>query len=131
MVSDHNGSEMHRRYKRKMANLLRDWGYTVFGDSEDDEVEVRRDRTELDGNTPPYYVDVCAVNSSRIVCVEIDGYKGHRTRRAILKDKHRFDYIAKILGADVYRFAFYQLMGMDRKTIEEELELTKGSQNAR
>src|ERR1051325_7437432 len=117
MVVDHNGSERHKRYKRKVANLLRHFDYTVFGDM-DDEVMVCRGRT-----SPPYYVDLCACNSQGIVVVEIDGYKGHKTRRAILKDKSRLEYIRQRLNARVFRFAFWQLKNMDDDTIAEELGL--------
>jgi hypothetical protein len=99
--------------------LLRHFDYTVFGDM-DDEVMVCRGRT-----SPPYYVDLCAVSSEGIVVVEIDGYKGHKTRRAILKDKSRLDFIRQKLNARVFRLAFWQLKGMDDDTIAEELGLAK------
>lgn len=113
-----NESEQHKRFKRKMANLLRDHGYTVFGDIEDDEVQVWRGE-----NKTPYFVDVCACNASGILCIEIDGFKGHKSRYSIRKDKSRLNYIQQKFNAKVHRFAFWQLIGMDRKTIEEELEL--------
>lgn len=118
MVSDHNGSDRHKRYKGKVANILRRYGYTVFGDT-DDEIAVRREAFEA-----PYYVDVCACNSQRILIVEIDGYKGHKTRRAILKDTHRANYIKQVLKCDLYRFAFFQLTGVSDDLIAEELGLT-------
>jgi hypothetical protein len=100
-----------------VANILRRFGYTVFGDL-DDEVMVGRD-----GGSPPYYIDICGCSDTRILVVEIDGYKGHKTGYAIRKDKNRLEYIRKRLNADVYRFAFWQLIGMDDDTIADEMGL--------
>ena len=119
MVVDHNGSERHKRYKSKLALLLRRHGYTVFGDH-DDEIPI-----QPDPNSPPYFIDICAVSGSRILCIEVDGYRGHKTRRAILKDSHRTAEIIKALNGkpEFYRFAFWQLKGMDDATIAQELKL--------
>lgn len=119
LVVDHNGGERHRRYKRKVANLLRRHGYTVFGDR-DNEIAVEREWPN-----PPYYVDLCAVCGARVLVVEIDGPAGHSSRYAIRKDEMRLRYIKEKLKAECYRFAFYQLTGMDDNTIAQELGLTK------
>lgn len=117
MVSDFNGGERHKRYKRKVADILRRHGYTVFGDR-DDEIPVEREAPN-----PPYYLDLCAICGPRVLAIEIDGHKGHSSKRAILKDKNRFDYIKEKLKAECYRFAFYQLTDMSDELIEEELGL--------
>jgi hypothetical protein len=118
-----NESERHLRYKRKVANVLRDRGFTVFGDS-DDEVIIHRGKS-----SPPYYVDVCGCSDTRIIAVEIDGYVGHASRRRILRDKHRTDEIKRLINnIEIYRFAFWQLKGMDNETIALELGL-KGRDN--
>lgn len=120
-----NESERHLRYKRKVADILRDAGFTVFGDS-DDEVAIYRNDTKT-----PYFIDVCACSDTRIIAVEIDGYRGHNSRRAILRDKHRTNEIKELINnIEFYRFAFFQLKGMDNETIALELGLTsKGRDN--
>lgn len=116
-------SDRHLRYKGRVANILRRFGFTVFGDH-DDEIAIQpRERT-----APPYYVDICAVSGSRIIIVEIDGYRGHKSRYGILKDKNRSVEIKDILSAragkpEIYRFGFWQLKGMDDDTIAEELKI--------
>lgn len=122
MVVDHNGSERHIRYKQKVADLLRRHGHTVFGDH-DDEIPI-----QPDADTPPYYLDLCALYGKGVTVIEIDGYEGHKSQRAILKDKHRTIAIIQFfkkqgLTAKVYRFAFWQLKGMDDATIIQELGL--------
>ena len=102
--------------------MLRHHGYTVFGDM-DDEVAIPR---EL--GAPPYYVDVCACDSQGIIVVEIDGYVGHRTRRAILKDRNRtteiLDYFRRWgVMARLCRLAFWQLKNTPDDLIAQELRL--------
>jgi len=114
-----NESERHIRYKSRMALLLRRHGYTVFGDH-DDEIPV-----QCDPNSPPYFIDICAISGQRILCIEIDGYKGHNSRRAIFRDKHRTAAITSKLNGkpEFYRFQFFQLKDMDDETIAEELKI--------
>lgn len=115
----YNESERHKRYKQKVANVLRSFDYTVFGDNGDDEISVRRD--EL---SPPYYIDICGCNDKRILVVEIDGFKGHKTRYAICKDKARLEFIKEKLGknCEVHRFAFWQLTPFNEETKENIIE---------
>lgn len=114
-----NESERHLSYKRKVADICRRYGFTVFGDR-DDEIPIHYEPT-----SPPYYLDICAVSGQRILCIEIDGYKGHKSRRAILRDKHRTAAIIKALNGkpEFYRFQFFQLKGMDDGTIAQELQI--------
>lgn len=117
-----NESDRHLRYKSKVANLLRRYGHTVFGDH-DDEIPI-----QCEPDAPAYHLDLCALYGKGVVIVEIDGYEGHKSRRAIFKDKHRTAAIIKYfkaqgLTAKVYRFAFFQLTGMDDATIAKELGL--------
>jgi hypothetical protein len=114
-----NESDRHLAYKRKVADLCRRHGYTVFGDH-DDEIPIT-----CDADSPPYYLDICAVSGQRILCIEIDGYKGHSSRRAIFRDKHRTIAIAKALNGkpEFYRFQFFQLKDMDDGTIAQELQI--------
>ena len=105
-----------------MANILRRYGYTCFGDH-DDEIAI-----QCNADTAPYSLDLCALSSKGVTIVEIDGYQGHSTRRAILKDNHRTKAIIEHfkkngLKARVFRFAFYQLTDIDDETIAKELEL--------
>ena len=121
-----NESERHIQYKGKVANVLRKNGFTVFGDSiirqrDDDEVSIIWSPSEK-----PYYIDICACGPSGIVLVEIDGYRGHRSRRAICKDKNRtatiLDYFSnRGVNARLVRFAFFQLKGASDELIAEEL----------
>lgn len=94
----------------------------MFGDH-DDEVSI-----QCDPNTFARSLDLCALSDQGVTIVEIDGYQGHSSGRAIHKDKHRTDEIIAYfkrngLKAKVYRFAFWQLVGMDDQTIAKELEL--------
>jgi hypothetical protein len=104
-----------------VADILRHHAFTVFGDH-DDEIPVRHDI-----NSPPYFLDICAVSGQRVIVVEIDGYKGHKSRRGILKDSHRTAAIIRALNGkpEVYRFAFWQLKDCEDSLIEQELGLTK------
>ena len=116
---DHNGGPRHRRYKRKVANILRQYGYSVAGEN-DDEFAVQRP-----GDSPPYFIDVVASNGTRVLAIEIDGHKGHWSRRALLKDRNRAaDIKALVKDAEMYRFAFFQLTNMPDEVIAEELGLS-------
>lgn len=113
-----NESDRHKRYKRKVANVLRNHGYRVAGDNEDEFAVFRS------GDTPPYFVDLCASNSTRVIICEIDGYVGHNSRRKILHDMHRTNELKTLIkDIEVFRFAFFQLKGMDDGTIAEELQI--------
>ncbi len=108
-----------------MADLLRRHGRVVFGDH-DNEIPI-----QPDADAPPFYLDICALLGQGVIVVEIDGYAGHKSQRAILKDKHRTTAIiqffkTKGLEAKVYRFAFWQLTPFNKETeelITKELEL--------
>jgi very-short-patch-repair endonuclease len=101
-----------------VANVLRNNGYRVAGDNED-EFSVFRDE-----NSPPYSLDLVASNSARTIAVEIDGYRGHKSRRRILYDAHRTNELKTLIkDLEVFRFAFWQLKGMDDGTIAEELQI--------
>lgn len=101
--------------------LCRRYGFTVFGDH-DDEIPI-----QCEPNSPPYFIDICAVSGKRILCIEIDGYKGHSSRRAIFRDKHRTAAITRALNGkpEFYRFQFFQLKDIEDKYIIEELGLEK------
>ena len=113
-----NESDRHKRYKRKVANVLRSYGYRVAGDNEDEFAVFRS------GDSPPYFIDLCASNSKRVIAIEIDGYVGHKSRRRILHDMHRTNELKTLIkDLEVFRFAFFQLKGMDDGTIAEELQI--------
>jgi hypothetical protein len=119
MVTGYLGSERHKQYKRKVANVLRQYGYKVAGDHDDEFSLVH------DADSWPFSCDLIAASDTRVIVVEIDGYRGHSSHRAILKDKHRFDSIKRALySAECYRFAFFQLKNTDDKLIAQELGLT-------
>lgn len=108
-----------------MANVLRRHGSTVFGDH-DDEVSI-----QCEPDTFPYSLDLCALSDQGVIIIEIDGYAGHKSGRAIRKDAHRTNAIIKYfrkngLKAKVYRFAFWQLTPFNKETeelIAQELQL--------
>lgn len=116
-----------------MANLLRRHGHTVFGDH-DNEIPI-----QCEPDAPPYYLDICALLGQGVIIVEIDGYAGHKSKRAIRKDKHRTTAIIKYfraqgLTAKVYRFAFWQLTPFNKQTeelIAKELELVQDQTQGR
>jgi hypothetical protein len=117
-----NESERHKRYKKRLADICRARGFRAIGDN-DDEAYVFRN-----GDSFPYFLDVYASNGERDIAVEVDGYKGHNSRRRILRDKHRTNELKDIVyNLEVYRFAFFQLRGMDDETIALELGLKGGN----
>jgi hypothetical protein len=117
-----NESERHKRYKKRLADICRARGFRAIGDN-DDEAYVFRN-----GDSFPYFLDVYASNGERDIAVEVDGYKGHNSRRRILRDKHRTNELKDIVyNLEVYRFAFFQLKGMDDETIALELGLKGGN----
>lgn len=91
----------------------------MFGDH-DDEIPIT-----CEPNAPPYFIDITAVSGKRILCIEVDGYKGHKSRRAIQRDKHREIAISKALNGkpEFYRFQFFQLTDIEDSYIIEELRL--------
>jgi len=117
-VTDHNGSKRHQRYKQRVANVCRQYGFQVFGD-QDNEVEISREQTY------PFYIDLLATNGTRILAIEIDGPKNHSSHYAKKKDANRLDYIKQKLGprCETYRFGFWQLAGTSDELIAEELKL--------
>ena len=118
MVSDYLGSDRHKRAKRQVADVLRSKGFEVYGDKDNEFAIIRPE------GQGAYYLDVYAFNSKRGIVVEIDGYKGHRTKRAILKDTHRANWIKKMLRVELYRFNFSQLKDMDNDTIANEMQIS-------
>lgn len=120
---DHNGSERHRRAKKQMANLLRLNGATVTGDN-DDELKIIRPDNKL-----PRSIDLCARLGPRIIFIEVDGFTGHKTKRAIAKDKARTAEITSLVPhSELYRFAFFQLTPWNDSTknaVLEEMSICK------
>lgn len=120
MVVDHNGSPRHRRYKAKVANVFRAYGGVAAGDKND----------EFTLTTParrfPLSLDVVAFCCQRMFAVEINGYKGHNTRRAHFKDFHRAEEIKELVkDIECYSFSFWQLKGCPDELIAQELGLKK------
>jgi hypothetical protein len=100
-----------------MADLFRCHGGRAAGD-EDDEFDVFRP-----DNEKPYWCDVVASLGSRTFVVEILGFKGHNSGRAIRKDKNRENEIkALIYGIEFYSFWFWQLTPFNKETEELILE---------
>jgi hypothetical protein len=92
----------------------------VAGDNEDEFAVFR------DADTPPYFVDLCASNSKRVIICEIDGYVGHSSRRKILHDVHRTNELKTLIkDIEVFRFAFFQLKSCPDELIAEELGLNE------
>jgi hypothetical protein len=86
----------------------------------DDEFLVTRP-----GDLNPFYIDVVAFCQGRLFAVECDGYKGHSSRRGLLKDMHRTTEIkALVMDIECFRFAFWQLVNVSDDLIAEELGLT-------
>lgn len=115
-----NESDRHIRYKQKVANILRSKGYQVRGDQDDEFAIIRPEYPYA------YFVDLCASNGQRDIVVEIDGYRGHKSRRNILKDAHRFEAIKELIaGVECFRFSFWQLKNCPDELIAEELRLNE------
>lgn len=101
-----------------MANVFRSYGGLAAGDK-DDEFACATATGRF-----PLYIDIVAIHNERVFAVEIDGYKGHASKRAIQKDKTRFSEIKdSIKDVECYRFAFWQLKGTSDELIAQELRL--------
>jgi len=125
VVSDYNGSDRHKRGKQRLASICRRHGYLAAGDKDDEFVVVRP------GGTSCYVIDVIASNGVRVLAIEIDGYKGHSTRRGLLKDMHRTAEIcALVKDIECYRFAFWQLANCPDSLIAQELGLIENAQRS-
>ena len=116
-------SDRHIRYQNILASLLREYDFV------DVEIEKPMPYTlpSYGGRSPiiiRYRLDVYGRNGDRKIAIEIDGYMGHKSRRAYEMDGLRSRRIQETLGPiDVYRFTFSRLANWTREEIAKEMRL--------
>jgi hypothetical protein len=72
-----------------------------------------------------YRVDVVGRKGDRRIAIEVDGYVGHKSERAIRMDKLRTRRLCEKYGFEkVYRFTFKQLAAWTDQEVAEEMHLT-------
>lgn len=115
-------SERHIRYQLRLARILTEHGYRP--------VEIEKPMPYYlpldDGKRLRirYRVDVWGYLRDGSVGVEIDGYMGHKSRRAYEMDGLRTRRIQEAYGPiDIYRFTFGQIASWTDEEIAQEMKL--------
>jgi len=115
-------SDRHIRYQMRMASLLRQYGFLSVS------TEKRLPYYLPLGNGQvlkiKYRLDVYGRKGTRRIGVEIDGYMGHKSQRAIEMDGLRTRRLKESYELQrIYRFTFAQLASWTDKEIAEEMNL--------
>jgi hypothetical protein len=100
MVVDHLGSDKHKKYKGYIATILRRYGYFVNGDIDNEKIFKCKNRN---GYMVNYYSDLFAWGKNRRILIEVHGYKGHESSRAVKLDRNRWRDIDKAYNTDTAR----------------------------
>lgn len=115
-------SDRHIRYQMRLASLLRQHGFLSVS------IEKRLPYYLPLGNGQvlkiKYRLDVYGRKGTRRIGIEVDGYMGHRTKRAIEMDGLRTRRLKEAYELQrIYRFTFAQLANWTDKEIAEEMSL--------
>ena len=115
-------SPRHKRYQTRLANILTQRGfqsvaiekglpyYLSLGSGQ--VLKIR------------YRVDVYGRRGDRRIGIEVDGFMGHKSARAIQMDGLRTRRLSEAYGLErVYRFTFSQLSHWTDQEIAEEMKL--------
>lgn len=116
-------SERHIRYQKRLADLLRQYGFKHIA------IEKRMPYylPQNDGKIIKirYRVDVYGRRGPRRIAIEIDGFMGHKSKRACEMDGLRSRRIQeKYEPIEIHRFTFGQLAHWTDKEIAEEIRLS-------
>jgi hypothetical protein len=115
-------SDRHKRYQAKLAGILREYGFQSVATEKGlpyylplrngQVIKIR------------YRVDVYGRKGNRRLAIEIDGYMGHKSQRAVQMDGLRTRRLSEAYELErVYRFTFSQLAQWTEKEIAEEMRL--------
>ena len=112
-------SPQHLRGKLRLCQIFRDHQFRA-------ECEKRFPCfVELGEMRCRYQVDVYATRAARRIIVEVDGWQGHKTTQAFIKDQLRIRRIKEEYGQDieVYRFTLRRLSKWSDEEIAQEMGL--------
>lgn len=127
-------SERHIRYQMRLADILAKHGF-VYIETEKRfpyylptgkfiVVDEETGESQEQIITIPYRLDVTGRRGSRHLAIEVDGYLGHKSRRAYEMDGLRSRRIQEAYGPiDIYRFTFGQLASWTDEEIAQEMNL--------
>ena len=116
---DKKESDRHYREKLRLRKIFRDRGFKT-------KVERRLPCfVELGQFTVKYRADVFATKGQRKIIAEVDGYKGHKSQRAINLQCLRLRRIRETYGTKIeeYRFTLKRLTKWSDQEIAEEMRL--------
>ena len=115
-------SERHKRYQMRLARLLRQHGYVSVAT----EKRMPYYLSLANGKILKirYRLDIYGRKASRRIGIEIDGYMGHKSKRAVDMDGLRTRRLSEAYELDrIYRFTFSQLAHWTNQEIAEEMRL--------
>lgn len=116
---DKKESDRHLWGKLRLCQIFRSAGF---------EAETERRfpcYIELGDFTVEYRADVYATGEGRKIIAEVDGYKGHKSQRAVMLQKLRARRIRETYGQEIeiHRFTFKRLAKWTKQEIAEEMRL--------
>ncbi len=113
-------STQHRKGKQRLKEILKRTGYTNI------QVESKQAEITLEFLGPRTYIfDVQAEDEQGwLYCFEVDGKKGHTSRRNIAKDRTR-DRAMLENGIRTVRISTWDLIGKNKQSDEEIIQEIK------
>lgn len=122
MISRDKRSDRHIRYQSRLASLLRHHGFqSVATEKSLPYYLFLRNGQSI---KIKYRLDVYGRKGDRRIGIEVDGYMGHKSKRAIDMDGLRTRRLKEAYELQrIYRFTFAQLADWSDEEIAEEMNL--------
>lgn len=115
-------SDRHKRYQIRLAGLLKQYGYQSVATEKGMPYYLSLHNGQV--LKIRYRLDVYGRKGDRRLGIEIDGYMGHKSRRAIEMDGLRTRRLREAYELErIYRFTFKQLASWTDQEIAEEMRL--------
>jgi hypothetical protein len=115
-------SERHKRYQVRLAGILREHGYVSVATEKRMPYYLSLSNGQV--LKIRYRLDIYGRKDSRRIGIEIDGYMGHKSKRAVDMDGLRTRRLSETYELEkIYRFTFSQLAQWTDKEIAEEMRL--------
>ena len=119
---DHR-SDRHIRYQMRLASLLRQYGFQSVATEKRLPYYLQLGNGEI--LKIKYRLDVYGRKGTRRIGIEVDGYMGHKSKRAIDMDGLRTRRLKEAYELQrIYRFTFAQLSSWSDQEIAEEMSLS-------
>lgn len=115
-------SDRHKRYQVRLANILKQCGFQSVATEKRLPYYLQLYNGQV--LKIKYRLDVYGRKNNRRIGIEVDGYLGHKSQRAVQMDGLRTRRLSEAYELErVYRFTFSQLATWTDQEIAEEMRL--------